>query len=68
MQGCHETLADSTPTTPIQTMCDYNQDCTRTPGLVVTVGPNEAVLDCCGAVVAPPFTVHDDLTGQMTSP
>lgn len=33
------------------TMCEFNPDCSLTPGVVVTVGPGESVLDCCGVVV-----------------
>jgi hypothetical protein len=32
-------------------MCEFNSDCSLTPGVVVTVGPGESVLDCCGVVV-----------------
>jgi hypothetical protein len=49
-------------------MCEFNQHCTRTPGLVVTVGPDEAVLDCCGAVVSPSLTLNDETTRHTTSP
>lgn len=48
-------------------MCEFNQHCTRTPGLVVTVGPDEAVLDCCGTVVSPSFTLRDDLSSHASS-
>ncbi|WP_269844127.1 hypothetical protein [Halegenticoccus soli] len=34
-------------------MCEYNSDCGREPGYVIVNGPDEAVLECCGAVVSP---------------
>lgn len=47
-------------------MCDFNQNCNRAPGVVVTVGPGEAVLDCCGVIVEPSFVaVNSD--GIVTS-
>lgn len=34
-------------------MCEYNDDCDRVPQFVLTIGPGEALVDCCGTVVSP---------------
>ncbi|EJN60788.1 hypothetical protein [Halogranum rubrum] len=32
-------------------MCNFNPNCSETPGVVVTIGPTESIFDCCGVVV-----------------
>ncbi|SEO44921.1 hypothetical protein SAMN04487948_102469 [Halogranum amylolyticum] len=53
-----------TPYPTVPTMCEYNTDCTRPPGVVVTIGPGESVLDCCGVVVGSSFAESEKETAS----
>jgi hypothetical protein len=47
-------------------MCNFNPNCTQSPGVVVTVGPGKSMLDCCGVVVdaVPPTTESKNRTAS----
>jgi hypothetical protein len=40
-------------------MCELNPSCTQTPNVVVTVGPDESVLGCCGVAVGSSSTTAE---------
>lgn len=40
-------------------MCEFNSNCTQTPDVVVTIGPDESVLGCCGVVVGSSYTTAE---------